>query len=102
MHLQNGANTSCSDVAPAAEAGCSDLNTTVFLDAVLKLERPDLVVFSGDNTHAANSVTWAIDLFTKVCKDNNVPLAPEWEGLRGRATESARPRRGHSRISPAE
>ena len=27
MHLQNGANTSCSDVAPAAEAGCSDLNT---------------------------------------------------------------------------
>ncbi|XP_024380925.1 probable inactive purple acid phosphatase 29 [Physcomitrium patens] len=49
MHYADGATTSCQDVLPEQYATCSDLNTTIFLNRVIAEEKPDLLLFSGDN-----------------------------------------------------
>ncbi|KAF3566422.1 hypothetical protein DY000_02011565 [Brassica cretica] len=49
MHFANGATTRCLDVLPTQKAHCSDLNTTVFMSRVIAAEKPDLIVFTGDN-----------------------------------------------------
>lgn len=68
MHFGNGAATRCRDVAPElGGARCSDLNTTRFLRRLIEAERPDLIVFTGDNifgssaTDAAESLLRAIN-----------------------------------------
>uniref|UniRef100_A0A5K0WVI1 Calcineurin-like phosphoesterase domain-containing protein n=1 Tax=Nymphaea colorata TaxID=210225 RepID=A0A5K0WVI1_9MAGN len=48
MHYGNGGTTGCLDVLPAQMAGCSDLNTTAFLERVIRAEQPDLIVFTGN------------------------------------------------------
>eukprot|EP00898_Chlorokybus_atmophyticus_P008496 jgi/Chlat1/8648/Chrsp87S08052 len=57
LHFANGRDTPCRDVAePWSSLGpCTDLNTTDFMRAVLDIERPDLVVMSGDNIHGSTS-----------------------------------------------
>lgn len=47
MHYNNGAITTCANVPP--QMPCSDLNTTEFLRQLLIAEKPDFVVFTGDN-----------------------------------------------------
>lgn len=47
MHYENGAVTACQNVPPGMP--CSDLNTTEFLRLLLLAEKPDFVVFTGDN-----------------------------------------------------
>ncbi|XP_050215224.1 probable inactive purple acid phosphatase 29 [Mercurialis annua] len=49
MHYGDGATTPCEDVFPDQMSTCSDLNTTAFLRRVILAEKPDLIVFSGDN-----------------------------------------------------
>nr|DAD29494.1 TPA_asm: hypothetical protein HUJ06_030962 [Nelumbo nucifera] len=49
MHYANGNKTRCQDVLPEQMASCSDLNTTAFLERLIRLESPDLIVFTGDN-----------------------------------------------------
>jgi predicted MPP superfamily phosphohydrolase len=52
MHYQNGeaSEQTCSDLTPEQKRWpCSDLNTTAFMNRVLDEEKPDLVVFLGDN-----------------------------------------------------
>ncbi|KAG7535282.1 Calcineurin-like phosphoesterase domain ApaH type [Arabidopsis thaliana x Arabidopsis arenosa] len=49
MHFANGATTRCQNVLPSQKAHCSDLNTTVFMSRVIAAEKPDLIVFTGDN-----------------------------------------------------
>jgi hypothetical protein len=49
MHYANGATTECLDVLPEQFDTCSDLNTTTFLKRVIAEEKPDLLVFTGDN-----------------------------------------------------
>ncbi|KAL1203966.1 putative inactive purple acid phosphatase 29 [Cardamine amara subsp. amara] len=49
MHFANGATTPCLNVLPSQKAHCSDLNTTVFMSRVIAAEKPDLIVFTGDN-----------------------------------------------------
>ncbi|XP_068635780.1 probable inactive purple acid phosphatase 29 [Aristolochia californica] len=49
MHYADGKTTSCLDVLPNQVAGCSDLNTTAFVERMIKTEKPDLIVFTGDN-----------------------------------------------------
>ncbi|CAN8264557.1 unnamed protein product [Cochlearia groenlandica] len=49
MHFANGATTRCLDVLPSERSHCSDLNTTVFMTRVIAAEKPDLIVFTGDN-----------------------------------------------------
>ncbi|GLJ36380.1 hypothetical protein SUGI_0730270 [Cryptomeria japonica] len=49
MHYANGKSTKCKDVLPSQFSSCSDLNTTAFLMRMIRVEKPDLVVFTGDN-----------------------------------------------------
>ncbi|KAG9455387.1 hypothetical protein H6P81_008291 [Aristolochia fimbriata] len=49
MHFADGKTTSCLDVLPDQVAGCSDLNTTAFVERMIKAEKPDFIVFTGDN-----------------------------------------------------
>lgn len=46
MHFGNGKLTPCRDVLES-KFGCSDLNTTWFLERMLQLENPDFVAFTG-------------------------------------------------------
>ncbi|KAK3431102.1 hypothetical protein EUGRSUZ_E02854 [Eucalyptus grandis] len=65
MHYGDGKATPCEDVLPSQMAGCSDLNTTAFVHRMIQAEKPDLVVFTGDNifgfdaTDAAKSLEYA-------------------------------------------
>lgn len=47
MHFAQGAQSQCFDVHTSYH--CSDLNTTLFIERLLVAEKPDLVVFTGDN-----------------------------------------------------
>ncbi|KAL8059353.1 hypothetical protein ABFX02_03G081300 [Erythranthe guttata] len=49
MHFADGKTTPCEDVLPQQMAACSDLNTTAFIRRVILAEKPDLIVFTGDN-----------------------------------------------------
>ncbi|XP_029125097.1 probable inactive purple acid phosphatase 29 isoform X1 [Cajanus cajan] len=55
MHYANGKTTLCLDVLPSQNISCSDLNTTVFLNRMIKAEKPDLIVFTGDNIFGFDS-----------------------------------------------
>ncbi|KAL0438310.1 UNVERIFIED_CONTAM: putative inactive purple acid phosphatase 29 [Sesamum latifolium] len=65
MHYADGKRTPCEDVFPQQMASCSDLNTTAFIRRVILAEKPDLIVFTGDNifgfdaTDAASSMNAA-------------------------------------------
>ncbi|XP_057861434.2 probable inactive purple acid phosphatase 29 isoform X1 [Cryptomeria japonica] len=62
MHYADGKSTKCLDVLPSQYPSCSDLNTTAFVNRMIEAEKPDLVVFTGDNifgldtTNAAASI----------------------------------------------
>ncbi|KAI3918474.1 hypothetical protein MKX01_041794 [Papaver californicum] len=47
MHYADGITTPCEDVLEMK--GCSDLNTTAFINRMIKAEKPDPIVFTGDN-----------------------------------------------------
>ncbi|XP_077233568.1 putative inactive purple acid phosphatase 29 [Tasmannia lanceolata] len=49
MHYADGKSTPCENVLPNQVSGCSDLNTTAFLQRIIRAENPDLIVFTGDN-----------------------------------------------------
>ncbi|XP_077245584.1 putative inactive purple acid phosphatase 29 [Tasmannia lanceolata] len=49
MHFADGKTTFCEDVLPVQFASCSDLNTTAFVERMIRAEKPDLIVFTGDN-----------------------------------------------------
>ncbi|XP_058086541.1 probable inactive purple acid phosphatase 29 [Magnolia sinica] len=49
MHYADGKTTPCVDVLPEQVPGCSDLNTTAFVERMIRAEKPDLIVFTGDN-----------------------------------------------------
>ncbi|MCD7468414.1 putative inactive purple acid phosphatase 28 [Datura stramonium] len=48
MHYGNGMVTRCRDVLDSEFNYCSDLNTTQFLRKMIEIEKPDLVVFTGN------------------------------------------------------
>lgn len=47
MHFADGKSTPCLDVLLDQVSGCSDLNTTVFVERMIRAEKPDLIVFTG-------------------------------------------------------
>ncbi|XP_065859977.1 probable inactive purple acid phosphatase 29 isoform X1 [Euphorbia lathyris] len=49
MHFADGKSTTCLDVFPSQLPTCSDLNTTAFVERMIRAEKPDLIVFTGDN-----------------------------------------------------
>ncbi|CAI0470178.1 unnamed protein product [Linum tenue] len=51
MHYGNGKSTGCLDVLPSQLPTCSDLNTTAFVERMIRAERPDFIVFTGDNIY---------------------------------------------------
>ena len=82
MHFENGLNTSCSALTPEQmKWPCSDQNTTDFLHRLIDLEKPDLVIFTGDNIDGgANNATQAMDTWSSVLKD--YPGLP-WAAVEG-------------------
>ncbi|KAJ4956980.1 hypothetical protein NE237_013763 [Protea cynaroides] len=55
MHYADGKATLCEDVLPEQFSGCSDLNTTAFLERMIRAEKPDLIVFTGDNIFGSDA-----------------------------------------------
>ncbi|KAK7294559.1 hypothetical protein RJT34_17448 [Clitoria ternatea] len=55
MHYADGKTTPCLDVLPSQNFSCSDLNTTVFLNRMIQAEKPNLIVFTGDNIFGFDS-----------------------------------------------
>ncbi|KAK1262090.1 putative inactive purple acid phosphatase 29 [Acorus gramineus] len=62
MHYADGKSTPCEDVLPDQVRGCSDLNTSAFIRRMIRAERPDLVVFTGDNIYGFDSADAARSL----------------------------------------
>ncbi|OIT39662.1 PREDICTED: probable inactive purple acid phosphatase 28 [Nicotiana attenuata] len=63
MHYGNGKVTRCRDVLESEFNYCSDLNTTQFLRKMIEIEKPDLIVFTGDNIFGASATDAAESLF---------------------------------------
>ncbi|XP_054791062.1 probable inactive purple acid phosphatase 29 [Prosopis cineraria] len=55
MHYADGKSTLCLDVLPSQNASCSDLNTTAFIQRMILAEKPNLIVFTGDNIFGFDS-----------------------------------------------
>ncbi|KAH7578140.1 hypothetical protein ACOSP7_000700 [Xanthoceras sorbifolium] len=68
MHYADGKTTPCRDVLPSQVATCSDLNTTAFLNRLILAEKPDLIVFTGDNIYGSDA--------TDAAKSLNAAFAP--------------------------
>ncbi|XVF22248.1 hypothetical protein REPUB_Repub12eG0157200 [Reevesia pubescens] len=49
MHYADGKTTPCLDVLPSQVHGCSDLNTSAFIQRMIEAEKPNFIVFTGDN-----------------------------------------------------
>ncbi|MBA0554183.1 hypothetical protein Golob_013302 [Gossypium lobatum] len=49
MHYADGKTTPCLNVLPSQVHGCSDLNTSAFIQRMIQAENPNLIVFTGDN-----------------------------------------------------
>ncbi|KAL3739779.1 hypothetical protein ACJRO7_021107 [Eucalyptus globulus] len=62
MHYADGKTTPCTNVLPSEKVSCSDLNTTAFLHRMILAEKPDLIVFTGDNIYAADATDAARSL----------------------------------------
>ncbi|XP_078438087.1 purple acid phosphatase 28 [Wolffia australiana] len=63
LHYGTGEGTRCRDVAAGEWASCSDANSTGFLARAIRAERPDLVVFTGDNIFGPSARDAAESLF---------------------------------------
>ncbi|KAG8376402.1 hypothetical protein BUALT_Bualt09G0059800 [Buddleja alternifolia] len=63
MHYGNGKLTRCRDVTESEFEFCSDLNTTQFLQKMIRLENPDFVAFTGDNIFGSSATDAAESLF---------------------------------------
>ncbi|ESW07341.1 hypothetical protein PHAVU_010G121500 [Phaseolus vulgaris] len=56
MHYANGKITPCLNVLPSQNFSCSDLNTTAFINRMIQAEKPNLIVFTGDNIFGYDSM----------------------------------------------
>ncbi|KAJ8543065.1 hypothetical protein K7X08_005588 [Anisodus acutangulus] len=63
MHYGNGMVTRCRDVLESEFNYCTDLNTTHFLRKMIQIEKPDLIVFTGDNIFGTSATDAAESLF---------------------------------------
>ncbi|KAK9054180.1 hypothetical protein SSX86_025258 [Deinandra increscens subsp. villosa] len=55
MHYADGSKTPCENVLPQQLPHCSDLNTTLFLHRMIHADKPDLIVFTGDNIYGPDT-----------------------------------------------
>ncbi|GMH19399.1 hypothetical protein Nepgr_021240 [Nepenthes gracilis] len=77
MHYADGETTPCLDVLPSQVNGCSDLNTTAFVERLIRAENPDLIVFTGDNIYGrdATDAAKSLDASFAPAVLSNVPWA---------------------------
>ncbi|KAG0598336.1 hypothetical protein M758_12G064700 [Ceratodon purpureus] len=76
MHYGNGVKTPCRDLEAKELRTCSDRNTTLFVQRLLAAEKPDLVVFTGDNIDFdASNATGSMDEAFKPVIDAKIPWA---------------------------
>ncbi|KAF8015123.1 hypothetical protein BT93_H0808 [Corymbia citriodora subsp. variegata] len=77
MHYADGKTTPCEDVLPSQAAGCSDLNTTAFIQRMIQAEKPDLVVFTGDNIFGfdATDAAKSLELAFSPAMSSSIPWA---------------------------
>ncbi|GLT34258.1 hypothetical protein SLA2020_087820 [Shorea laevis] len=77
MHYANGKRTRCKNVLPDQDAGCSDLNTTAFAQRIILAEKPDFIVFTGDNifAHDATNATKSLDAAFAPAIASKIPWA---------------------------
>ncbi|XP_007051363.2 PREDICTED: probable inactive purple acid phosphatase 29 isoform X1 [Theobroma cacao] len=68
MHYADGKTTPCLDVLPHQFHGCSDLNTSAFIQRMIQAEKPNFIVFTGDNIFAFDA--------TDSAKSLNAAFAP--------------------------
>uniref|UniRef100_A0A803RCF7 Calcineurin-like phosphoesterase domain-containing protein n=1 Tax=Cannabis sativa TaxID=3483 RepID=A0A803RCF7_CANSA len=68
MHFADGKSTPCLDVLPSQVKGCSDLNTSAFIHRMILAEKPNLIVFTGDNIYGPDA--------TDAAKSLNAAFAP--------------------------
>ncbi|XP_054784595.1 probable inactive purple acid phosphatase 29 [Prosopis cineraria] len=75
MHYANGKSTHCLDVLRSQYASCSDLNTTAFIRRMILAEKPDLIVFTGDNIFGkdADDSAKSLDAAFAPAIESNIP-----------------------------
>ncbi|KAK7275473.1 hypothetical protein RIF29_16590 [Crotalaria pallida] len=75
MHYANGKTTLCLDVLPSQNASCTDLNTTAFIHRMILAEKPNLIVFTGDNIFGFDSADSAksMDAAFAPAIESNIP-----------------------------
>eukprot|EP00249_Psilotum_nudum_P018215 c26696_g1_i2 orf=298-1482(-) len=81
MHYANGATTRCLDVLQSQLASCSDLNTTAFVIRMIAAERPDLIVFTGDNIYGMDCTDPATSLIAAFAPAVNAQIP--WAAVLG-------------------
>ncbi|CAM8911443.1 unnamed protein product [Rhodiola kirilowii] len=77
MHYGDGKTTPCENVFPSQMASCSDLNTTAFVIRMIKAEKPDLIVYTGDNIfgYDATDAVKSLDAAFAAAINLNIPWA---------------------------
>ncbi|XP_021280509.1 probable inactive purple acid phosphatase 29 isoform X3 [Herrania umbratica] len=59
MHYADGKTTPCLDVLPHQVHGCSDLNTSAFIQRMIQAEKPNFIVFTAFAPAIAAGIPWA-------------------------------------------
>ncbi|KAH8488928.1 hypothetical protein H0E87_024528 [Populus deltoides] len=77
MHFADGKTTPCLDVFPNQMPSCSDLNTTAFVERMIQAEKPDFIVFTGDNIFGFDATDAATSLNAAFWSaiESNIPWA---------------------------
>ncbi|XP_050387611.1 probable inactive purple acid phosphatase 29 isoform X2 [Argentina anserina] len=77
MHYADGKTTPCEDVLPEQVPGCSDLNTTAFVKRMIQAEKPNFIVFTGDNIYGfdATDAAKSMDAAFAPAIASNIPWA---------------------------
>ncbi|KAL2932967.1 putative inactive purple acid phosphatase 28 [Bienertia sinuspersici] len=63
MHYGQGVITRCKDVFASEFKYCSDVNTTMFVQRLIDVEKPDFIAFTGDNIFGSSTPDAAESLF---------------------------------------
>ncbi|CAA0812474.1 Probable inactive purple acid phosphatase 29 [Striga hermonthica] len=77
MHFADGRKTPCEDVFPQQMKTCSDLNTTAFIRRLIRAEKPDFIVFTGDNIYGfdASDAAASMNAAFAPAVSSNIPWA---------------------------
>lgn len=77
MHYADGNKTPCEDVFRNQMPHCSDLNTTAFIERLIRAEKPHFIVFTGDNIYGFDATDAASSMKAAFAPaiSSNIPWA---------------------------